>query len=210
MSGRILALEPLMALSAGRSGVARSLFGARTSQPRQMSAGAPAGDPQAFRRLILPHMDAAYTFARYLCRDAHVAEDLVQDAFLRAFRGFHGYRGGDAKAWLFAIVRSSFMEWVRTQRRWDSLSSDEPAEEIADDAATPEAVLMRASDDGAVRRALEALPIPFREALVLRELQDMSYREIADITEVPIGTVMSRLARARRLLAAALSKEGVR
>jgi RNA polymerase sigma-70 factor (ECF subfamily) len=102
------------------------------------------------------------------------------------------------------------MEWARTQRRWDNLASDESAEDIPDETATPEAVLMQASDDGAVRLALDALPDPFREALVLRELQDMSYREIAEITEVPIGTVMSRLARARRLLAVALCQEGVR
>jgi RNA polymerase sigma-70 factor (ECF subfamily) len=210
MSGRVVAFSPILAVSSWRGSGVRSLLGARTNPARPASANKPAGDPDAFRRLMLPHLDAAYAFARYLCRDEHVAEDLVQDAYLRAFRGFHGYRGGEAKAWLFAIVRSSFLEWARGQRRWNDLTADEPAEEAPDDAATPEAVLMRASDDLVVRRALDGLPDPFREALVLRELQDMSYREIAEITEVPIGTVMSRLARARRLLAVALTEEGLR
>jgi RNA polymerase sigma-70 factor (ECF subfamily) len=212
MSGRVLLLDPLFSLAPkGRSGgVVRSLFVSGAERGGRPAAPAQDADPEDFRRLMLPHLDAAYAFARYLCRDATVAEDLVQDAFLRAYRGFHGYRGGEPKSWLFAIVRSSFMEWARTQRRWDSLASDEAAEDIADEAATAEAILMRQSDDTAVRRALDGLPDPFREALVLRELQDMSYREIADITQVPIGTVMSRLARARRLLAVALAEEGVR
>jgi RNA polymerase sigma-70 factor (ECF subfamily) len=191
-------------------GIVRSILGARPAQTVARPAPAPPVDADAFRRLLLPHLDAAHAFARYLCRDATVAEDLVQDAYLRAYRGFHGYRGGDAKAWLFAIVRSSFLEWVRGQRRWDSLAADEAPEDIPDDAATAEAILLRDADDAAVRRAVESLPDPFREAIVLRELQEMSYREIAEITEVPIGTVMSRLARARRLLAVALSAEGVR
>ena len=217
MSGRVLVLGPLMAApdrrarsasSGGRSGgVVQSLFGAR---PARNPAATPPANADDFRRLLLPHLDAAHGFARYLCRDATVAEDLVQDAYLRAYRGFHGYRGGDAKAWLFAIVRSSFLEWVRGQRRWDNFTAEDDAEEIADDAATAEAILLRESDDAMVRRTVESLPDPFREAIVLRELQEMSYREIADITDVPIGTVMSRLARARRLLAVALSAEGVR
>jgi RNA polymerase sigma-70 factor (ECF subfamily) len=191
-------------------GIVRTILGARPARTVARPAATPPVDADGFRRLLLPHLDAAHAFARYLCRDPTVAEDLVQDAYLRAYRGFHGYRGGDAKAWLFAIVRSSFLEWARGQRRRDSFAADDAAEDIADDAATAEAILLREADDAVVRRAVEALPDPFREAIVLRELQEMSYREIAEITEVPIGTVMSRLARARRLLATALSAEGMR
>jgi RNA polymerase sigma factor (sigma-70 family) len=212
MSGRILVLGPLLAAPAGRAGgVVRSILGARQGQARGAAQTPPAPrDADGFRRLLLPHLDAAHAFARYLCRDATAAEDVVQDAYLRAFRGFHGYRGGDAKAWLFAIVRSSFLDWASGQKRWNALSAEDLDEEIADDAESAEDILLREADDVAVRQAVEALPDPFREALVLRELQEMSYREIADITAVPIGTVMSRLARARRMLASALAEEGVR
>lgn len=212
MSGRVIAFGPLLAAPGARAGgVVRSILGPRKTQGRTTSGAAPEPhDAEGFRRLLLPHLDAAYAFARYLCRDATAAEDVVQDAFLRAYRGFHGYRGGDAKAWLFAIVRSSFLDWTRSQRRWNALSGDDDAEELADEADTAEDRLLREADDMSVRQAVEALPDPFRETLVLRELQEMSYREIADITAVPIGTVMSRLARARRILAAALSREGVR
>lgn len=218
MSGRILVLGPrflgpLFAAPTGRAGgVVRSILGARQGQARGAAQTAPPAprDADGFRRIMLPHLDAAYAFARYLCRDATAAEDVVQDAYLRAFRGFHGYRGGDAKAWLFAIVRSSFLDWASGQKRWNTLSAEDMTDEIADEAETAEEVLLRQADDAAVRQAVEALPDPFREALVLRELQEMSYREIAEITAVPIGTVMSRLARARRMLASALAEEGVR
>jgi len=213
MSGRVLPFGPLLAAKSGRGrdGVVRLILGPRKARPADLAAPQPAPrDAEGFRRLMLPHLDAAYAFARYLCRDATAAEDVVQDAYLRAFRGFHGYRGGDAKAWLFAIVRSSFLDWTRGQRRWDALAAEEVDETVADEAQSAEDVLVRSADDAAVRQALDALADPFREALVLRELQEMSYREIADITAVPIGTVMSRLARARRMLAAALAEEGVR
>jgi len=213
MSGRVLVLGPLLAAPVGRAGgEVRSILGARQGQARgasQTNQPAPR-DADGFRRLLLPHLDAAYAFARYLCRDATAAEDVVQDAYLHAFRGFHGYRGGDAKAWLFAIVRSSFLDWASGQKRWNALAAETIDEEIADDAETAEDLLLREADHAAVRQAVEALPDPFREALVLRELQEMSYRAIADITAVPIGTVMSRLARARRMLASALTEEGVR
>jgi RNA polymerase sigma factor (sigma-70 family) len=212
MSGRVLSFGPLLAAPGGRTGgVVRPLFGARQARHADAADPSPAPrDAEAFRRLLLPHLDAAYAFARYLCRDATAAEDVVQDAYLRAFRGFHGYRGGDAKAWLFAVVRSSFLDWARGQRRWDALTAEEAGEEIADDADSAEDLLLREADDAAVRAAVEALPDPFREALVLRELQDLSYRQIAEITAAPIGTVMSRLARARRMLAVGLAEGGVR
>lgn len=177
------------------------------------SAGARAEAPldpreQArFRALMLPHLDACYGFARFLARDPTQAEDLAQEAFLAAYRAFAGYRGGEPKAWLFAIVRNCFLAQARRDRPWRDAGDTDEAEALADPADGPEASLVRLSDSAAVRAAVEALPDPFREALVLRELQEMSYKEISQVTAVPIGTVMSRLARARRLLAASLGVE---
>jgi len=151
-------------------------------------------------------MDAAYNFARYLSRDASLAEDLVQDAFLRAFKGFAGFRGGDPKAWLFAIVRSSHLTWARS-RGAGLTAVPEDFEDVPAEGDTPEQALVRQGEVDTVRGAISALPEPFRETLVLRELEELSYREIAEVTGAPIGTVMSRLARARSMLLAALGPE---
>ncbi len=198
MTGRILPFGPRLAPAA---------------EPLAPTRGRAAGDPDSaplspedkarFRRLVLPHMDSAFNFARYLCRDATLAEDLVQDAFLRAFRGFRGFRGGDPRAWLFAIVRSSHLTWVRSPGARLQAVPDDIEQTPADD-DTPEAALVRQSEVDTVRGAIASLPEPFRETLVLRELEDLSYREIAEVTGAPIGTVMSRLARARQMLLAAL------
>jgi RNA polymerase sigma-70 factor (ECF subfamily) len=166
------------------------------------------GEAERFRRLILPHLDGAYSFARFLCRDASQAEDLAQDAFLRAYRGFRGFRGGEPRAWLFAIVRTSHLTWAR--RRAEPPAEPQGLEAMASDADTPEAALLRQGEVDTVRGAIESLPEPFRETLVLRELEELSYREIAEITSAPIGTVMSRLARARSMLLAALPLEETR
>jgi RNA polymerase sigma factor (sigma-70 family) len=155
---------------------------------------------------MLPHLDAASGFARVLARDPTLAEDVTQEAYLTAYRAFGGYRGGDPKAWLFAVVRSTFISHTRKGRAWTDLDE---ADEVADPGDTPEGTLLRQSGDRSVRAAVDALPDPFREAIVLRELEEMSYRDIAEITGVPIGTVMSRLARARRLLAQSLALEGL-
>lgn len=154
------------------------------------------GADAQFRRLILPHLDAAWTYARYLTRDDHVAEDIVQDAFLRAFRGSASCKG-DGKAWLMTIVRNCWHDWLRANR------SEVPAVSDAGlvDADTPDVVLERSSDAAHLRLVLAMLPEPFRETLVLRELEELSYREIGAVTGVPIGTVMSRLARGREMLA---------
>ena len=166
-------------------------------------AGLDPADQERFRRLVLPHMDSAYNFARFLCRDASLAEDLVQDAFMRAFRGFRGFRGENSRAWLFAIVRSSHLTWARSQgARLQAVPADIEQTPAEDD--TPEAALLRQGEVAIVRTAIAALPEPFRETLVLRELEELSYREIAEVTSAPIGTVMSRLARARQMLLAAL------
>lgn len=212
MSARIFSFDPRIA-AAVKAPAGRQAGAAlpRPAGPRDAaaSAGAPLSprEVERFRHLLLPHLDAAYAFARFLCRDAAVAEDLAQDAYLRAYRAFRTYRGGEPKAWLFAIVRSSFLTWTRGQRAWREIGdydAGEAAEQAPSEADGPEDELLRAADVAALRAAVDALPDPFRETLVLRELEEMSYREIAEITEAPIGTVMSRLARARSLLAQAL------
>ena len=167
------------------------------------------GPELRFRELMLPHLDAAYNLARYLANDASIAEDVVQEAFLRAFRSFETYRGGPPRAWLFAILRNCWRDRVGEQIRRervvvsDASLSDAQSEAIAaipTDSDTPEESLARAREVDTVRGVIAALPEPFRETLILREMEDMSYRDIAEITRVPIGTVMSRLARARASL----------
>jgi RNA polymerase sigma-70 factor (ECF subfamily) len=160
-------------------------------------------DAERFRALVLPHLDAAYGFARFLTRDGPQAEDIVQEAFLKAYRGFAGFRGGDPRAWLFAIVRNEFLSTVRGRPAW---AEPEAAEALPSEDDTPEAALLRSGDVATVRGAIEALPEPFRETLVLRELEELSYRQIAEVTAAPIGTVMSRLARARQMLLATLGE----
>ena len=163
-----------------------------------------------FREVMLPHLDGAYNLARYLTRDPTAAEDIVQDAFLRAYRAFPGYRGGEAKAWLFAIVRNCFLTWVGANRgRGDvfvaegALSATQArahANRADPDQDDPEHATMRRGEVERVRAVIENLPEPFRETLVLREMEELSYRQIAALTGAPIGTVMSRLARARQML----------
>ena len=167
-------------------------------------------DLHRFEQIVLPHLDDAYTLARYLVRDEHDAQDVVQDAVLRALRYFDGFRGGDARAWLLAIVRNCCMTWHAREHshRRDVPLVDDTGDAI-DELAETDAVAIRRSERAAIERALAALPTEFREVIVLREIQDLSYKEISDVVGVPIGTVMSRLARGRRRLAAALGA-GVR
>lgn len=166
-----------------------------------------------FNRLIIPHLDAAYNFARFLSRDGDAAQDIVQDAFLRAYRSFDGYRGGDARSWVFTIVRNCYHVWLQENRRksrvemplTDNSDGESPsiAQNIASEEDTPEAALIRKTESEHVRMVIYSLPDALREILVLRELEQLSYRQIADITDLPIGTVMSRLARARQEFAKA-------
>ena len=185
--------------------------------PRVAAGGPPpgglvpgGGQAQEFRRLILPHLDGAYNLARYLTRDAVLSEDIVQDAVLRAFRSFAQYRGGSPRAWLFAIVRNC----CRTAQAGragavslvisESSLSEDAAAQVAkqpDPGPSPEEEVFRKADVNRVRMAIEAIPEPFRETIVLRDLEDLSYAEIAEVTGVPVGTVMSRLSRARAMLA---------
>ncbi len=160
----------------------------------------------SFDQTILPHLDAAYNLARWLIGNDHDAEEVAQEACLRAFKFFNGFRGGDARAWLLTIVRRSAWTWLRSNRRHGaSVEFDEELHGGEDLSPTPETALVRAGDVESVRRAIASLPAVFREAIILRELEGCSYKEIADIAGVPIGTVMSRLTRARSQLQTALS-----
>jgi RNA polymerase sigma-70 factor (ECF subfamily) len=151
-----------------------------------------------FEQQVLPHLDAAYNVARWLTRNDQDAQDVVQDAVLRAFRFFDGLRG-EPRPWLLSIVRNVCFSWLAKNRPGDIAPLDE---EIADDNAhSPESLVARNVDRRMLNEAIAALPAQFREVLVLRELEDLSYKDIARIAGIPIGTVMSRLARARRLLA---------
>jgi len=151
--------------------------------------------------LIVPHLHAAYNLARWLVRVPEDAEDLVQDAFLRAFRAFNGFHGGDGRAWLLTIVRNTCYSHLERRRKpAEKIEFDEQAHTPEGGSPTPEALLVQSSDTASLRRAVQELPAEFREVIVLRELEELSYREIAEMTGAPVGTVMSRLARARQQL----------
>jgi RNA polymerase sigma-70 factor (ECF subfamily) len=163
--------------------------------------------PQRFAAAVLPHLGAACNLARWLVRDAQDAQDVVQDAMLRALRHFDGLRGGDARPWLLAIVRNAAFAWLGARRPGEiALEDDEVDAALAADAppGDPEALAIRDARRREIDAAIAALPIALREVIVLRELEELPYRDIARIADVPIGTVMSRLSRARRQLALAL------
>ena len=159
---------------------------------------------------LLPHLDAAYDLARWLVRNDGDAEDVVQDAYVRAFRHVDGLRASDGRAWLLTIVRNTAYTWLR--RRGAAEPATLAVVEDAPDESTPspETALLRDADRTLVRAALEALPVEFREVLVLRELEGLAYKEIATVVDVPIGTVMSRLARARTRLHRELTRRAAR
>jgi RNA polymerase sigma-70 factor, ECF subfamily len=158
-------------------------------------------DPEIFERLMLPHLDAANNLARWLLRDAHAAEDAVQEACLRAFRALDRFRGDDGRAWLLTIVRNVCYSHLRQQRREPAAAEfDEDAHGSMDDPAEENAQAWHEVKSELLRQALEKLPAEFREVIVLHELEGLAYREIAAVAEIPIGTVMSRLARARQKL----------
>jgi len=159
-----------------------------------------------FDEAILPHLDAAYNLARWLMRNDADADDAVQDACLRALRFIGGLRGGDGRVWLLAIVRNTcYSRLKRAKTRGVESEFDDEIHSTEAEAANPEGLLERSRDSAALRQALEDLPEEFREVIVMRELEGMAYKEIAEVAEVPIGTVMSRLARGRKRLQQQLS-----
>jgi RNA polymerase sigma factor (sigma-70 family) len=181
-----------------------------------MPVNASNDDPEKARRFrdaALPHLDDAYTLARYLLRNADDAEDAVQECYLRAFKHFDSYRGPAMKPWLFAILRNV----CRAEFARRANSPTGAIEDVPDSAQqtplwheapeTPEAQMLRRWDADTIRRLVTALAEPFRETFVLREINNLSYREIADVVEAPVGTVMSRLARARAMLRSAWMAE---
>jgi RNA polymerase sigma factor (sigma-70 family) len=164
-------------------------------------------------QVAMPHLDAAYNLARWLLRSEPDARDVVQEAYLRALRFIDGYRGGNGRAWLLAIVRNCAFTWLRQRggspERPLGESEGGQANEwgVDPDAADPETTAIEKADREMWNRAIAALPIEFRDVLILRELEDLSYKEIAAITDSPIGTVMSRLARARKQLGRIVAAE---
>jgi len=160
-----------------------------------------------FERQVLPHLDAAYNLARFLMRNDRDAEDIVQEAALRAFRFFESFRGENSRAWFLSIVRNTAFTALKRNRMADeTVEFDEELHGSNIPPLDPAIALDRAQDQQTVRAAIKQLPAEFREAITLRELEGMSYKEIADIAGVPIGTIMSRLARARRQLQLLLTK----
>ncbi len=153
----------------------------------------------AFNQAVLPHLDAAYNLARWLTRNDQDAQDVVQEASLRAFKYWKGFSGRDSRSWLLAIVRNTFYSWVRQRSVQPELTETGEIDEVDDAVPNPESLLLQNASRDMLKAALDDLPAEFREAIVLREMEGLSYKEIADIAGVPIGTVMSRLARARKL-----------
>jgi RNA polymerase sigma-70 factor (ECF subfamily) len=161
-------------------------------------------DVARFERLLLPHLDASYTLARHLMRNSHDAQDVVQEAYLRAARYFHTFEGDDARPWLMTIVRRECLTAIARQRAEQTLPLEDPTLHLVDSHPSPDIAMSRASAREQIAAVVAELPPELRETLVLREVSDCSYREIAAITAAPIGTVMSRLARARARVAAQL------
>jgi RNA polymerase sigma-70 factor (ECF subfamily) len=182
-----------------------------TAACARQTAETDAARSRRFQQLALPHLDAAYNLARWLCGNPNDADDVVQEAFMRAFRFFDTFRGDSARPWLLAIVRRTwYTEWRRRASSHEVVEFDDSMDDATFDGWSaggddPQALLIRGEDAKQVHEALARLPVEYREVLILRELEEMGYREIAAVADVPIGTVMSRLARGRRKLAALLT-----
>ena len=157
---------------------------------------------------LLDHLDAAYNLARWLTRNDHDAEDVVQEAYLRAYRYFHSLERADGgRAWLLAIVRNTCYTWLEKNRPAEVVALDEDADQpVAPPESNPEVIVLQTAQRKLVNQALEELPVRYREVLVMRELEELTYKEIAQVAGIPMGTVMSRLARGRDLLKSAIEK----
>ncbi len=175
-----------------------------------MEASAPHASP-TFEKLMLPHMDAAYNLARWLLRDPHDAEDALQDACLRAYRAMDRFRGDDGRSWLLTIVRHVCYSRMRKGRSEPATDAfDDEAHGSTSDPSEVNAAEWRETQGELLRRALDKLPDEYREVIVLHEIEGLAYREIAAVMEIPMGTVMSRLARARRKLQSELASLNVK
>lgn len=159
-----------------------------------------------FEQATLPHLDAAYNLARWFTQNEHASEDIVQEAFYRAARYFRSFRGGDGRAWFLSVVRRASLAWLEKQRMQAGVAFKEDVHDRGDESSNPEILAIRKSDDEIVRQALEELPPELREVIALRELEGLSYQEIAIVIEAPMGTVMSRLSRGRERLQRRLSR----
>jgi RNA polymerase sigma-70 factor (ECF subfamily) len=180
-------------------------FEAETREPVSEPAFHKSGKLEDFEEIILPHLNAAYNLARWLLRNEQDAQDVVQEASLRAYRFFDGYKGGDAKAWLLTIVRNTSLTWRRRAKRDASnVLFDEVVHGAPADAPNAEERMVDADKTTALRNCIEALPTEYREVLILREFEEMSYKRIAETVGLPVGTVMSRLSRARQRLEACI------
>ena len=173
---------------------------------RRPSAISPAGS-ESFDEVVLPHLDAGYRLARWLMRNEHDAEDVVQEASLRAFRYFRTFTGGDGRAWFLRIVRNTCTGWRGHRSNALTDPFDEEQHQSAQTGSDPEALLLQTDDATLIARAMHNLPDRLHQLLVLRELEGLSYRELADVMGIPMGTVMSRLSRARQALRGALDTE---
>jgi RNA polymerase sigma factor (sigma-70 family) len=154
-----------------------------------------------FEQCVLPHLDAAYNLARWLTHNDQDAEDVVQESYLRAFKFFDGFHNTDSRPWLLAIVRNTYYTLLQQQRMHDVVTPfDEEVHSLDIENQNPEELLIQSINSQLLKDAINELPVEFREVIVLRELEDLSYKEIAEIAGIPLGTVMSRLARARKKL----------
>lgn len=170
-------------------------------------SGTHSGKNALFEATMLPYLDSAYNFARWLTRNEHDAEDIVQEAFLKALRSFHTFTlGREPRAWLLAIVRNSCRTWYRRNRPHEALENYVDAQPVTGTSSDPETALMKAANAELIRLAMNQLPFEYREVLILRELEELSYKEIAEVVEIPMGTVMSRISRARKELYVRLSE----
>jgi RNA polymerase sigma-70 factor (ECF subfamily) len=169
------------------------------AQPQEERGEVPAeSDLARFEQALLPHLGAAYNLARWLTRDDHDAEDAVQEAYLRALKFFGGFHGADGRTWLLAIVRNVCYSSLQKKRSHGvAIAFDDETHATGADALNPQTLLVREEDRRSMRKAVEELPPELREVVVLRELEGLSYKEVAAIADIPLGTVMSRLARAR-------------
>ncbi|HEX3355598.1 MAG TPA: sigma-70 family RNA polymerase sigma factor [Tepidisphaeraceae bacterium] len=159
-----------------------------------------------FERIVTPHVEAAWNLTRWLVRDPHDAEDIIQEAYLRAFRSIDDYRGGDAKSWFLTVVRNLCHTFHRkTRAKQMTIALDEQIDVVQENAVMPLEKIEQASDTQQLKLAMERLPAEYREALILREFEGLSYKQIADVSGVPMGTVMSRLARGREKLVALMA-----